>query len=127
MEHEHDNFAQITPREMRARKRGKPLLSVDQSERQDGPKTSPLDQSENSIQSVEIEPPMLGLGQTECQRNLTHPLHTISTGPAPLPIEQSPPLQDPEDKPSNMMRVPREELKKNMPHDLIVFRDANGR
>ena len=26
-----------------------------------------------------------------------------------------------------MMRVPREEMKKNMPHDLIVFRDANGR
>ncbi len=26
-----------------------------------------------------------------------------------------------------MMRVPREEMKKNMPHDLIVFCDANGR
>jgi hypothetical protein len=25
------------------------------------------------------------------------------------------------------MRVPREEMKKNMPHDLIVFRDGNGR
>jgi hypothetical protein len=25
------------------------------------------------------------------------------------------------------MRVPREEMKKNTPHDLIVFRDANGR
>ncbi len=35
-EHKHDNFAQITPREMRARKRGKTLISVDQSERQDG-------------------------------------------------------------------------------------------
>ncbi len=85
---EHDNFAQITPREMRARKRGKPLLSVNQSERQGGPTTTSHDQSENSIQSVEIEPPMLGLDQTECQRTLTHPLHTISTGPAPLPIEQ---------------------------------------
>jgi hypothetical protein len=26
-----------------------------------------------------------------------------------------------------MIRVPRGELKKSMPHDLIVFRDANGR
>ncbi len=32
----YDNFAQMTPREMRARKRGKTLISVDQSERQDG-------------------------------------------------------------------------------------------
>ena len=32
----HDNFAQITPREMRARKRGKTLISADQSESQDG-------------------------------------------------------------------------------------------
>jgi hypothetical protein len=51
----------------------------------------------------------------------------VNTGPALLPIEQWPPLQDPEDKSSNMMRVPWEEMKKNMPHDLIVFRDANGR
>ncbi len=49
MDHEHDNFAKITPREMRARKRGKLLLSVDQSERQDGPTTAPLDQSEQSV------------------------------------------------------------------------------
>ncbi len=63
---------------------------------------------------------MLDQDETECQRILTHPLHTISTGPAPLPIEEWPPLQDPEDKPSNMMRVPREELKGNMPHDLII-------
>ncbi len=56
--HKHDNFAQITPREMRARKRGK-TFSVDQSERQDGLTTTPLDQSEDSIQSVQIEPPML--------------------------------------------------------------------
>jgi hypothetical protein len=34
--HKHYNFAQITPREMRARRRGKTLISVDQSERQDG-------------------------------------------------------------------------------------------
>jgi hypothetical protein len=60
-EHKRDNFAQITPREMRARKRGKTLISVDQSERQDGLKTTPLDQSEDSIQSVQIEPPMLEL------------------------------------------------------------------
>jgi hypothetical protein len=126
-EHKHDNFAKITPREMRARKRGKTLITVDQSERQDGLTTTPLDQSEDSIQSVEIEPPMLEINQIECQRTLTHPLHTISTGPTPLPIEQWPPLQDPEDRPSNMMRVPKEEMKKNLPHGLIVFRDANGR
>ncbi len=70
---------------------------------------------------------MLEINQIECQRTLTHPLHTVSTGPTPLPIDQWPPLQDPEDKPSKMMRVPREEMKKNLPHDLIVFRDANGR
>ena len=70
---------------------------------------------------------MLEVDQIECQRTVTHPLHTISTGPTPLPIEQWPRLQDPKDKPSNMMRVPKEEMKKNLPHDLIVFRDANGR
>ncbi len=70
---------------------------------------------------------MLEIDQIECQRTIIHPLHTISTGPTPLPIEQWPPLQDPEDKRSNMMRIPREEMKKNLPHDLIVFRDANGR
>ena len=59
IDQEHDNFAQITPREMRARKRGKPLLSADQPEGQDGPTTTPLDQSENKVESVEIEPPML--------------------------------------------------------------------
>jgi hypothetical protein len=125
--HEHDNFAQITLREMRARKRGKLLLPDDQSESQDDPANTPLDQSEISIGSVEIEPPMLDQNQTECQRILTHPLHTISTGPAPLPIEQWPPLQYLEDKSSNMMRVPKEELKTNMPHDLIIFRDGDGR
>ena len=125
--HKHDNFAQITPREMRARKRGKLPLPDDQSESQGGTKNTPLDQSEINIESVEIEPPALDQDEAECQRIVTHPLHTISTGPAPLPIEQWPPLQDPEDKPSNMMRVPREELKGNMPHDLIVFRDGNGR
>ena len=106
--HQHDNFAQITPREMRARKRGKLTLSDDQSKRQGGTKNTPLDQSEINIESVEIEPPVLDQDEAECQRIVTHPLHTISTGPAPLPIEQWPPLQDPEDKPSNMMRVPRE-------------------
>ena len=39
--HEHDNFAQITPREMRARKRGKLTLSDDQSKRQGGTKKHP--------------------------------------------------------------------------------------
>ncbi len=57
---------------------------------------------------------MLDVDQIECQRTFTHPVHTISTGPTPLPIEQWFPLQDPEDKPSNMMRVPKEEMKKNL-------------
>jgi hypothetical protein len=127
IDHEHDTFTQITPREMRARKRGKLLFSVNQTERRDGPTTTFLDQSETSIQSITTDPPMLDIDQAECQRTLTHPLHTISTGPTPLPIEQWPPLQDPENKPSNMMRVPKEEMKENLPHDLIVFRDANGR
>jgi hypothetical protein len=119
IDHEYDNFAQITPREMQARKREKSLLSVDrsergyvptttpldQSERRDGPTTIPLDQSDHGIQPVTSDLPMLDIDQQECQRTLTHPLHTISTGPTPLPIEQWPPLQDPEDTPSNMMRV----------------------
>jgi hypothetical protein len=71
--HEHDNFAQITLREMRARKRGKPLLPDDQSESQDGTANTPLDQSEINVESVEIEPPTLDQDETECQRILTHP------------------------------------------------------
>jgi hypothetical protein len=55
---------------------------------------------------------MLNLDPQECQRTLRHPLHTISTGLTPLPIEQWPPLQDPKDKPSNMIRVPNEEMEK---------------
>ena len=81
----HDNFAQITPREMRARKRQKTLTFVNQSESQDGVTTIPLDQSEDSIQSVQVEPPMLEVDETECQRTFTHPLHTISAGPTLYP------------------------------------------
>ena len=92
---------------MRARKRGKPPLPDNQSESQGGTTNTPLDQSEINIESVVIEPPTLDQDVTECQRILTHPLHTISTGPAPLPIEQWPPLQNPEDKPSNMPRSHR--------------------
>ncbi len=64
--HEHDNFAQITPREMRARKRGKPSLPDDQSESQDGTANTPVGQSEINIESVEIEPPRLDQDETEC-------------------------------------------------------------
>jgi hypothetical protein len=64
---------------------------------------------------------------TECQRTKNHPLHTISTSPKPLPIDKWTLLQDPRDIPSNMMRVPKEELKKDMPNDLTVLRDRNGR
>jgi hypothetical protein len=64
---------------------------------------------------------------TECQRILNHPLHTISTVLSPLPIERWAPLQDPEDIPSNMMRVPKEEIKKGLPLDLIIIlQDKKG-
>ncbi len=43
-------------------------------------------------------------------------------------IDKWAPLQNPkEDIPPNMVRVPKEELKKEMPKDLIVLRDRNGR
>ena len=70
---------------MRARKRGKSLISDNQSERQDQLTTTPLDQSEDSIQSVQEQPSLLELDQLECQRTFTHPLHTISTGPPLYP------------------------------------------
>jgi hypothetical protein len=54
-------------------------------------------------------------------------LHTISTGPTPLPIERWPELQDPGDISSNMMRVPQAEMKKGLPPNLIVLRDKQGR
>jgi hypothetical protein len=124
-QHKHDAFAQFTPREMRANKRAKQQLAVDESDHQDEHTAIPSDQSDvevNRVHNIDVIPQ-----QQECRRTLQHPLHTISTGPTPLPIEQWPDLQDTEDIPSNMMRVPQDEMKKGRPPNLIVLRDNQGR
>ncbi len=144
---EHDAFADLTPRELRAQKRNsKRQRTVDQSERLDADTAIPSDQSMGrsqqsddktnspfdrtpfSVEEVTSDPPTATPTQeSECQRTLRHPLHTISTGAPPLPIERWPALQDPEDVPPNMVQVPKEEIKAGMPSDLIILRDKNGR
>jgi hypothetical protein len=46
--------------------------------------------------------------------------------PPPLPIEKWAPLQNPEDIPSNMMRIPKEEIKKGLLLDRIILQDKKG-
>jgi hypothetical protein len=106
---------------MQANKRAKRQLAVDESDSQDEHTAIPFDQSDaevNHVDNIDAIPQ-----QQECRRMLQHPLHTISTGPTPLPIERWPDLQDPEDIPSNMMRVAQDEMKKGLPPNLIVLRD----
>jgi hypothetical protein len=63
MSHEHDAFANLTPRELRMKRRESTFS--DQSENEEGFK------SDFSSPHEEIS--------TECQRTLKYPLHTIST------------------------------------------------
>ncbi len=144
---EHDAFADLTPRELRAQKRdSKRQRTVDQSELLDADTAIPSDQSMERSQKSNDEtnspfdrtpfaveevtsdsPTAIPTPENECQRTLRHPLHTISTSAPPLPIERWPALQDPENVPPNMVQVPKEEIKTGMPSDLIILRDKNGR
>ncbi len=116
---------------MRAKRREKERqvpTGTDQSNSQDKDTASHFDLSENENDDQMLESPSPSDRlSTEFQRTINHPLHTISTSPKPLPIGKWALLQNPKDIPHNMVRVPKEELKKEMPNDLIVFRDRNGR
>ena len=125
--HENDSFALITPRDERARKRAKRTLPVDQSVSRDTVTAIPSHQSPISDDEIEKDFMPLDKEQEECQRTIKHPLHSIATGPPPLPIEEWPRLQDSQDIPPNMVRVPKQEIKAGMPLDLIVLRDKHGR
>jgi hypothetical protein len=97
----------LTARDLRAAKRQRTLEDPTSSELPlDGPSPSPEDQ---------------------CNRTLTHPLHTTSTTLPPKPINQWPALQNPEDIPSDMPRVPQHEILESLPKDLIVLRDDKAR
>ncbi len=50
--------------------------------------------------------------EDQCNRTSTHPLHTTSTTIPPRPINQWPALQNPEDIPGDMPRVPQEDPRK---------------
>ncbi len=65
--------------------------------------------------------------QAECTRVITQQPHTISTTVPPKPVVQWPALQNLEDIPENMTRVPPEEIRKGLPQDLVVLRDQKGR
>jgi hypothetical protein len=124
---EHDVFANLTPRELRARRRDdNRQVITDQSKRQDDSTSISPDQSENEEVSKSDHSPSSENLSTECQRTLNHPLHTIATAPPPLPIEKWAPLQNSEDIPSNMMRIPKEEVKEGLPRDLIILQDKKG-
>ncbi len=125
--HKHDAFANLTPRESRAKRRENNCkVTTDQSKGQDDVTATFSDQSETEEESKSDSSPPSETKTTECQRTLNHPLHAISTAPPPLPIEKWAPLQNPEDIPSNMMRIPKEENKKGLPLDLIVLQDKKG-
>jgi hypothetical protein len=102
--HEHDAFANLTPRELRAKRReSNRQVTPDQSKGQDDSTATFSDQSENEEESnSDFSSPPEEIS-TECQRTLNQPLHTISTALPPLPTERWAPLQDPEDISSNMM------------------------
>lgn len=67
------------------------------------------------------------ISEDECIRKDNHPMHVISTTEPPLPLEQWPPLQDPNDIPTNMTRLAGKDLKKGLPEDLVVLVDSKGR
>jgi hypothetical protein len=126
MSHENDSFALITPRDERAQKRAKRTLPVDQSVSWDNTTAIPSHQSPISDNEIESDIVPLDKEHEECQRTIKHPLHSIATGPPPLPIDEWPRLQDSQDIPPNMVRVPKQEIKTGMPLGLIVLRDNRG-
>jgi hypothetical protein len=86
--HKHDAFANLTPRELRAKRReiNRKIAAV-QSKGQDDVTVTFPDQSENEEASKSDSSSSSETQSTECQRTLNHPLHTISTAPPPLSIE----------------------------------------
>ncbi len=99
--------APLTARDLRAAKRQQTPEDPTSSEPQlDGPSPSLEDQ---------------------CNRTSTHPLHTTSTTLPPKPINLWPALQNPEDIPNDMPRVPPDEIRENLPKGLIVLRDDKAR
>ncbi len=87
--HKHDAFANLTPRELRAKRReSNRKVITDQSKGQDDVTATFPDQSETEEESKSDSSPSSETQSTECQRTLKHPLHTISTAPPLLPIER---------------------------------------
>ncbi len=91
--------------------------------------TNAIPSHQSLISDNEIKNDIVPLNKEHegCQRTIKHPLHTIATGPPPLPIDEWPKLQDSQDIPPNMVRVPKQEIKTGMPLDLIVLRDNRDR
>jgi hypothetical protein len=102
-----EKTAPLTARDFRAAKRQRTLEDSTSSE-------LPLDEPSPSVED-------------QCNRTSTHPLHTTSTTIPPKPINQWPALQNPEDIPIDMPRVPQDEIRENLPRDLIVLRDDKAR
>ncbi len=127
MSQENVSFALINPRDKRVQKRAKRTLPVDQSVSWDSANAIPSHQSPISDNEIENDIVPLNKEHEKCQRTIKHPLHTITTGSHPLPIDEWPRLQDSQDIPPNMVRVPKQEIKTGMPLDLIVLRDNRGR
>jgi hypothetical protein len=125
--HKHNAFANLTPRELRAKRREhNRKITADQSKGQDDVTATFPDQSETEEESKSDSSPSSETQSTECQRTLNHPLHTISTALPPLLIEKWASIQDPEDIPSNMMRVTKQEINKGLPLGLIILQDKKG-
>jgi hypothetical protein len=96
--HEHDAFANVRPRGLRAKRRDNyRQVITNQSTGQDDSTTTFPDQSENEEESKSNSNSSSEEVSTECQRTLNHPLHTISTALPLHPIERWATLQDLED------------------------------
>ena len=105
--------AQLTPREMRALKRGNP--SSDKNATTKRAKHTRAQREDNSS------------SQRPCIRTVTHPAHTISTTMPPEPIMTWPNKQNLDDIPKDMTLVPENHKRKEWPPKLIVLKDKNNR
>jgi hypothetical protein len=83
MNHEHDAFATLTPREMRAKRREKERqIPTDQSNGQGKDTANQFDQSEGeNDDDADDSPSPIDRDSNECQWTINHPLHTISMSP----------------------------------------------
>ena len=86
MSQENDSFALITPKEERAQKRAKRTIPINQSVNWDSTNAIPSHQSPMSDNEIENDIVTLDKEHELCQRTIKHPLHTIATGPPPLPL-----------------------------------------